>query len=100
MRAEAGRAGTLALQGEDLRAARVDQAVARGVSWCRSAAPCSPPDGGRELASGRYARRRARGFAHLLWRSAAERAESDARLALVYDLFPILKERAGQLAGT
>ena len=54
----------------------------------------------QNLAAGRYARRRARGFRHVIWRSAVERRQFEERLDAVYQLFPVLKERAQQLAGT
>ena len=54
----------------------------------------------QNLAAGRYARRRAEGFRHVIWRSASERRQFEERLDAVYKLFPILKERAQQLAGT
>jgi branched-chain amino acid transport system ATP-binding protein len=36
----------------------------------------------------------------MIWRSAAERRTFDRQLETVYQLFPVLKERAEQLAGT
>ncbi|QTL02680.1 ATP-binding cassette domain-containing protein [Aquabacter sp. L1I39] len=93
--------GTIAFAGEDLGRLSEDAAVARGI--------CLVPEGralfgsltvAQNLAAGRYARRRARGFLHLLYQDAAERAEFQEQLDMVYQLFPVLKERARQLAGT
>ena len=85
----------------DLRGIAADQRVASGISLV--------PEGRalfrsltvlQNLAAGRYALRRARGFHHVIWRSSAERISFEQRLETVYQLFPVLKERADQLAGT
>jgi branched-chain amino acid transport system ATP-binding protein len=100
-RLEAGEAGELTFGGVDLQRMLADRAVSLGVSLV--------PEGRalfrsltvmENLAAGRYARRRASGFRHVLWQSSAERATFEERLAEVYDLFPILRERSDQLAGT
>ncbi|MFG1350242.1 ATP-binding cassette domain-containing protein [Xanthobacter autotrophicus] len=100
-RVEPARAKEMSFAGEDLARLSEDAAVGRGI--------CLVPEGralfgsltvAENLAAGRYARRRARGFAHLLYQSRAERAVFDERLDMVYQLFPVLKERAHQLAGT
>jgi branched-chain amino acid transport system ATP-binding protein len=100
-RLEAGEAGELTFSGVGLQRVRADRAVSLGVSLV--------PEGRalfrsltvmENLAAGRYAHRRASGFRHVLWQSSAERATFEERLAEVYDLFPILRERADQLAGT
>ncbi|MDE1568011.1 ATP-binding cassette domain-containing protein [Aquabacter sp. P-9] len=93
--------GAMTFAGEDLGRLSQDAAVARGI--------CLVPEGralfgsltvAENLAAGRYARRRSRGFVHLLYQSASERSECQDRLDMVYQLFPVLKERARQLAGT
>jgi branched-chain amino acid transport system ATP-binding protein len=100
-RMEPCRADRLHFGGGDLQALRTDTAVAAGVSLV--------PEGRalfgsltvlENLAAGRYANRRAKGFHHILWQAPAERTAFEERLAEVYDLFPLLKERATQLAGT
>lgn len=100
-RVEPVRSGRLAFEDADLGALSEDRAVARGI--------CLVPEGralfgsltvAENLAAGRYARRRARGFHHLFYRSAEERRVFAERLELVHGLFQVLKERAGQLAGT
>jgi branched-chain amino acid transport system ATP-binding protein len=100
-RLEMCKAGELSFGGVDLRQLRTDRAVSLGISLV--------PEGRalfgsltveENLAAGRYARRRVDGFRHVLWQSSGERRAFEERLGAVYDLFPILKERAGQLAGT
>ncbi|GLH77062.1 branched-chain amino acid ABC transporter ATPase [Bradyrhizobium sp. SSBR45G] len=85
----------------DLRGVAADRRVAGGINLV--------PEGRalfgsltvlQNLAAGRYALRRTRGFHHVIWRSAAERHGFEQRLETVYQLFPVLKERADQLAGT
>jgi branched-chain amino acid transport system ATP-binding protein len=100
-RMEPCRADRMHFGGGDLQALRTDTAVAAGVSLV--------PEGRalfgsltvlENLGAGRYANRRAKGFHHILWQAPAERTAFEERLAEVYDLFPLLKERATQLAGT
>lgn len=85
----------------DLRGMTADRRVASGISLV--------PEGRalfgsltvlQNLAAGRYALRRARGFHHVVWRDSAERSAFEQRLETVYQLFPVLHERADQLAGT
>lgn len=100
-RVEQGSAAALAFDGEDLRKLRADSAVARGISLVpEGRALFTSLTVAENLAAGRYARRRAQGFRHVLWSSAEERATFNERLVAIYDLFPILKERQHQLAGT
>lgn len=100
-RVELGQATTLAFGTTDLRKLRADHSVALGISLVpEGRALFTSLTVAENLAAGRYARRRADGFRHVIWRSAAERVACEERLAAVYDLFPILKERAEQLAGT
>jgi branched-chain amino acid transport system ATP-binding protein len=100
-RVEPSAAQEMRFGGDDLSRLSMDATVARGI--------CLVPEGralfgsltvAQNLAAGRYARRRARGFSHLLHQSREERVVHEARLAMVYELFPVLKERARQLAGT
>jgi branched-chain amino acid transport system ATP-binding protein len=98
---EASRAEHMAFDGVDLRGGAADATVARGISLVpEGRALFSSLTVLQNLAAGRYARRRARGFHHVIWRSAAERRTFERRLEAVYQLFPVLKERAEQLAGT
>jgi branched-chain amino acid transport system ATP-binding protein len=100
-RVERGQAARLQFGDSDLRALRADQAVARGVSLVpEGRALFTSLTVAENLAAGRYARRRAEGFRHVLFQSSQEKAVFEERLALVYGLFPILKERSAQLAGT
>ena len=52
------------------------------------------------LAVGRFGRLRAAGLRHVLWPSGPEAAALDAAIEDVLRLFPRLRERASQLAGT
>lgn len=100
-RVEQGRAAAFAFDGGDLRKLRTDGAVACGISLApEGRALFTSLTVAENLAAGRYARRRAQGFRHVLFRSAEEKAAFDERLGAIYDLFPILKERQHQLAGT
>ncbi|WP_429932918.1 ATP-binding cassette domain-containing protein [Agrobacterium vitis] len=98
---EAYSANTMTYDGMDLKQLRSDQIVANGI--------CLVPEGralfgsltvAQNLAAGRYAARKSKGFGHLLWQSAAERQVFEELLQGVYDIFPVLKERSKQLAGT
>jgi branched-chain amino acid transport system ATP-binding protein len=98
---EASRADKMAFDGMDLRGEAADRAVARGISLVpEGRALFSSLTVLQNLAAGRYARRRAEGFRHVMWRSAAERRAFTEQLDAVYQLFPVLKERAEQFAGT
>lgn len=98
---EASRAGGMIFAGKDMRGVSADRAVAGGISLVpEGRALFSSLTVLENLAAGRYARRRAEGFRHVIWRSKAERERFEERLAFVYRLFPVLKERAHQLAGT
>ncbi|MES1148527.1 MAG: ATP-binding cassette domain-containing protein, partial [Bradyrhizobium guangdongense] len=98
---ETSRADQIAFDGTDLRGASADRAVRRGISLVpEGRALFSSLTVLQNLAAGRYARRRAEGFRHVMWPSAAERRTFAERLEAVYQLFPVLKERSEQLAGT
>jgi branched-chain amino acid transport system ATP-binding protein len=85
----------------DMKGVPADRAVASGISLVpEGRALFSSLTVLQNLAAGRYARRRAQGFRHVIWQSGAERRQFEERLEAVYQLFPVLKERAQQLAGT
>jgi branched-chain amino acid transport system ATP-binding protein len=98
---EASRAERLTFDGADLRNIPADRAVARGISLVpEGRALFSSLTVLQNLAAGRYARRRAEGFLHVIWRSASERRAFEERLGVVFQLFPVIEERMHQLAGT
>lgn len=98
---EASCADRMMFDDVDLRGESADRAVARGISLVpEGRALFSSLTVLQNLAAGRYARRRAEGFRYVIWRSATERRIFAERLEVVYQLFPMLEERAGQLAGT
>ncbi len=98
---ESSSAERVTFDGADIRSLPADRAVASGISLVpEGRALFSSLTVLQNLAAGRYARRRAQGFRHVVWRSASERHQFDQRLEAVYRLFPVLKERSGQLAGT
>jgi branched-chain amino acid transport system ATP-binding protein len=98
---EASTAERATFDGIELSGVSTDQRVAQGISLVpEGRALFSSLTVLQNLAAGRYARRRAEGFRHVIWRSASERRQFEERLDAVYGLFPILKERAQQLAGT
>lgn len=91
----------LTFDGGDLRGVPADRAVALGISLVpEGRALFSSLTVLQNLAAGRYARRRAEGFFRVIWRSETERRNFEERLDAVYQLFPVLKERMRQLAGT
>ncbi len=91
----------LTFDGADIRGASADRAVSSGISLVpEGRALFSSLTVLQNLASGRYARRRAEGFGRVIWQSRSERRLFEERLEAVYQLFPVLKERAHQLAGT
>jgi branched-chain amino acid transport system ATP-binding protein len=87
--------------GADLGAIGPDQVVMRGLSLVPEGralfASLSVLD---NLLAGRYAARRTAGVVSLLNPPAGERRATEDRLQTVYELFPILRERRDQLAGT
>jgi branched-chain amino acid transport system ATP-binding protein len=98
---ETSSAERITFDAADMKGLPADRAVASGISLVpEGRALFSSLTVLQNLAAGRYARRRAQGFRHVIWRSAAERRQFEARLEAVYQLFPVLKERAQQLAGT
>ncbi len=98
---EASTAERATFDGIELDGVSADRRVAQGISLVpEGRALFSSLTVLQNLAAGRYARRRAEGFRHVIWRSASERRQFEERLDAVYKLFPILKERAQQLAGT
>lgn len=98
---EASRADRMTFDGADLRGKAADRAVARGINLVpEGRALFSSLTVLQNLAAGRYARRRAVGFRRVMWPSAGERRTFIERLEAVHQLFPVLKERSKQLAGT
>ena len=98
---EASTAERATFDGIELDGVSADRRVAQGISLVpEGRALFSSLTVLQNLAAGRYARRRAEGFRHVIWRSASERRQFEERLDAVYKLFPILKERAQQFAGT
>ena len=91
----------LTFGGGDIRDMSADRAVLSGISLVpEGRALFSSLTVLQNLAAGRYARRRAEGFRHVVWQSKLERQLFEERLEVIYRLFPVLKERAHQLAGT
>ena len=98
---QVSRSERLALGGGDIRDVSADRAVLSGISLVpEGRALFSSLTVLQNLAAGRYARRRAGGFRHVIWQSKLERRLFEEKLEAVYRLFPVLKERAHQLAGT
>lgn len=98
---ETSKAASATFDGAEIGGVAADRAVARGISLVpEGRALFSSLSVLQNLAAGRYARRRAEGFRHVIWRSARERRVFEERLEAVYQLFPVLKERSQQLART
>jgi branched-chain amino acid transport system ATP-binding protein len=98
---EASRAERMMFDSADIRGAAPSKTVAHGISLVpEGRALFSSLTVLQNLAAGRYARRRAGGFHRVIWRSASERLQFEERLDFVYRLFPVLRERTQQLAGT
>ena len=98
---EASTSEHVTFDGAELDGVSADRRVAQGISLVpEGRALFSSLTVLQNLSAGRYARRRADGFRHVIWRSASERRQFEERLEAVYKLFPILNERALQLAGT
>jgi branched-chain amino acid transport system ATP-binding protein len=98
---ESSSAAHMSFDAADMRGMPAERTVAHGISLVpEGRALFSSLTILQNLAAGRYARRRAQGFHHVIWPGAAERRQFEERLQAVYQLFPVLKERAQQLAGT
>jgi branched-chain amino acid transport system ATP-binding protein len=98
---EVSTAEHVTFDGTELDGVSADRRVAQGISLVpEGRALFSSLTVLQNLSAGRYARRRANGFHHVIWRSASERRQFEERLEAIYKLFPILNERARQLAGT
>jgi ABC-type branched-subunit amino acid transport system ATPase component len=94
-------AGTMSFGDSDISRLEPEEVVVRGINLVPEGRQLFPSlTVADNLEAGRYARLQARGFANLIWRSSADQHELDERLFAVYELFPILKERRRQLAGT
>jgi len=93
--------GKMLFDGEDLMSFKANQVVSKGISLAPEGRELFPSLSVLDnLVLGRYAKIRASGFHNLIFRSAAEKSIMAERLAQVFELFPILKEREDQLAGT
>jgi branched-chain amino acid transport system ATP-binding protein len=94
-------AGAIALAGEDLRRVPAAARVQRGLSLAPEGRALFGSLSVRDnLAVGRFGRLRAAGIGQVLWPSGAEAAALEAAVEDVFRLFPKLRERASQLAGT
>jgi branched-chain amino acid transport system ATP-binding protein len=100
-RAQACDAREMSFAGADILKCGPDKVVTRGI--------CLVPEGRAlfgslsvrdNLLAGRYAHRRAGGFLRLFVRSDEEATTEHERLEAVFALFPILRQRADQMAGT
>jgi branched-chain amino acid transport system ATP-binding protein len=95
------RNGHINFDGENLMPKSANQVVGMGITLAPEGRELFPSLSVLDnLALGRYTNIRASGFHNLFFRSATEKALMEERLAQVYELFPILKERREQLAGT
>ena len=94
-------AGAIALGGEELRRVPAAARVRRGLSLAPEGRALFGSLSVRDnLAIGRFGRLRAAGLRQVLWPSGAEAAALEAAIEDMFCLFPRLRERAGQLAGT
>jgi branched-chain amino acid transport system ATP-binding protein len=80
-------AGTITFEGEDITRAATDRIVALGISHC--------PEGRRIFGSLTVGENLRLGAV-----SRSDRQAIDADLETVFELFPVLKERLGQVGGT
>ncbi|WP_158668920.1 ATP-binding cassette domain-containing protein, partial [Bradyrhizobium guangdongense] len=88
---ETSSADRLSFDGADLRRVGADRRVAHGISLVpEGRALFSSLTVLQNLASGRYALRRSRGFHHIVWPGGRERRDFEQRLETVYQLFPLL----------
>ena len=99
--AVAPQSGAIAFDGEDLRRVPAAARVGRGLSLAPEGRALFGSLSVRDnLAVGRFGRLRAAGLRQILWPSGAEAAALEAAIDDVLRLFPRLRERATQLAGT
>lgn len=93
--------GAISFKGESLDRPRAEQIVAEGISMAPEGRELFPTLSVIDnLLLGSYAPIRKAGFRNLLARSSKLDAEIKARLDQVFELFPILRERRDQRAGT
>ena len=93
--------GEMTFDGQRLNDLRAEQTVAAGIGMAPEGRELFPTLSVIDnLMLGNYPRIREAGFLSLFFRSAALQRQLDDRLAQVFELFPILAERRGQLAGT
>jgi len=95
------RSGAIVLAGEALDRVPASARVGRGLSLAPEGRALFGSLSVRDnLAVGRFGRLRAAGLRQVLWPSGAAAAALDAAIEDVFRLFPQLRERAAQLAGT
>jgi branched-chain amino acid transport system ATP-binding protein len=99
--AVAPQSGAIVFDGEDLHRVPTAVRVRRGLSLAPEGRALFGSLSVRDnLAVGRFGRLRAAGMRQVLWPSGAEAAALEAAIEDVFRLFPRLRERAAQLAGT
>jgi branched-chain amino acid transport system ATP-binding protein len=97
----APQSGAIVLDGEDLRRVPAAARVRRGLSLAPEGRALFGSLSVRDnLAVGRFGRLRAAGLRQVLWPSGAAADALAAAIEDVFRLFPRLRERAAQLAGT
>lgn len=93
--------GSINLDGEDIDRISAEKIVARGISLAPEGRELFPSLNVYDnLTLGQYAFTGKMGLRNLLWQSPELIKARKERLDEVYDLFPVLKERRDQLAGT
>ena len=94
-------AGTVRLAGRDLAVVRMEDRPGLGISLAPEGRALFPALSVRDnLLVGHYARVRAAGAKHLLWPLAGAAHDMECALESVLQLFPRLRERLRQQAGT
>jgi len=95
------RSGTIAFAGRDLQRIPAAERVRLGLSLAPEGRALFGSLSVRDnLAVGRYGRLRAEGLRHILWPAGPQAAALTDAIEHVFRLFPPLRERAEQLAGT
>ncbi len=93
--------GTIAFGGAEIHRVPAAARVGRGLSLAPEGRALFGSLSVRDnLAVGRFGRLRAAGLRQILWPSGVEAAALEAAIEDVFRLFPRLRERASQLAGT
>jgi branched-chain amino acid transport system ATP-binding protein len=100
-RIEPSSADEMSFLGTSIADLQPDQLVMRGLSLVPEGRALFPSLSVLDnLISGRYAARRSAGITSLLRPPAQEIRATERRLQVVFELFPVLRERREQLAGT